>query len=233
MDDNRLYPSLTHHRFLVLAHRRELLKREVARLEGEGRSQLRILDVGGHQRPYYPLLASLCRQYVSVDLAGREADVLAEGERLPFADASIDLAICTQVLEYTRWPPDIVGEMYRVLRPGGRAFLSVPAVFPVHGHPHDSWRFMAGGLRILLKDFAEVRITAKGGSVASFFRTLNMYIWVFTGRRWSRPFRWVASRTLAHVNNMMGWYLDRWPKSGDQFAANWLPSLRSSRATCH
>jgi len=47
------------------------------------------------------------------------------GERLPFADASFDLAICWDVVEHVQNPELLLAELARVLRPGGRALLTV------------------------------------------------------------------------------------------------------------
>lgn len=219
---SRLYPPLTHNSYLVLSRRRELLQEEIDDMVREGLQNLTVLDVGGHEKPYQPLFAPLAERHIALDLGHREADVHGLGEALPFVTNSVDVVLCTQVLEHVWWPLDIVREIYRVLKPGGRAFISVPAVFPQHGGPYDNWRFMSGGVRVLLDDFAQVRVMAEGGSIASFFRTLNMYLWVFTGRRWSRPLRWLLKRTAFPVNNLLGWYLDRWVQAGDAFAANWL-----------
>jgi ubiquinone/menaquinone biosynthesis C-methylase UbiE len=43
---------------------------------------------------------------------------------IPLADASVDRAICHNVLEFLRDPDAFVGEVYRVVGPGGRFVLS-------------------------------------------------------------------------------------------------------------
>jgi DNA gyrase subunit B len=48
--------------------------------------------------------------------------VVAPGEQLPFADASFDLVVCRQGIQFMR-DDEAVKEMLRVLRPGGRACL--------------------------------------------------------------------------------------------------------------
>lgn len=50
---------------------------------------------------------------------------LAEGDAtaLPLADATVDCALCVQVLEYVPDVPAALAEMHRVLRPGGRLVL--------------------------------------------------------------------------------------------------------------
>jgi SAM-dependent methyltransferase len=47
------------------------------------------------------------------------------GEYLPFADASFDLAIAWDVVEHVHNPDLLLAELARVLRPGGRALLTV------------------------------------------------------------------------------------------------------------
>jgi 2-polyprenyl-3-methyl-5-hydroxy-6-metoxy-1,4-benzoquinol methylase len=46
------------------------------------------------------------------------------GERLPIADASIDIVVSFQVLEHVRNPRSVIREVFRVLKPGGLAFIS-------------------------------------------------------------------------------------------------------------
>ncbi len=47
----------------------------------------------------------------------------AGAERLPYPEASFDVAVSTQVLEYVQDVPGALAEIHRVLRPGGRALL--------------------------------------------------------------------------------------------------------------
>jgi len=51
---------------------------------------------------------------------------VADGQRLPFADASFDRIICTETLEHVEDVGQTLGELARVLRPGGRLAVSVP-----------------------------------------------------------------------------------------------------------
>jgi SAM-dependent methyltransferase len=47
-------------------------------------------------------------------------------ESLPFRDNSIDLITCNMVIEHVQNPARFVGEIARVLRPGGRAIIHTP-----------------------------------------------------------------------------------------------------------
>lgn len=59
-----------------------------------------------------------------VKAAGRGRVVAATGELLPLRDNSIDLVVSLQVLEHVRDPRRVIQEIYRVLRPGGVAFIA-------------------------------------------------------------------------------------------------------------
>ena len=71
----------------------------------------------------------------------------AENEFLP--DDSFDCIVCTEVLEHTLQPFAAVAELRRLLRAGGRLFLSVPFNFRIHGPLPDCWRFTEHGLRAM------------------------------------------------------------------------------------
>jgi SAM-dependent methyltransferase len=66
--------------------------------------------------------------------------VLYEGRRLPFDDATFAVAGAMNVLEHVDDPQGFVGELVRVVRPGGHVVLSSPNFFRVIGlrdyHPH-------------------------------------------------------------------------------------------------
>jgi SAM-dependent methyltransferase len=51
---------------------------------------------------------------------------VADGQHLPFADASFDRIICTETLEHVLDPRLILEQLARVLKPGGRLAVSVP-----------------------------------------------------------------------------------------------------------
>ena len=69
-----------------------------------------------------PAMLAIARQRAA-DL-GREADLRdGDAERLPFDDASFDTVLCALSLCTIPSPVAAVGEMRRVLRPGGRLLL--------------------------------------------------------------------------------------------------------------
>jgi SAM-dependent methyltransferase len=55
-----------------------------------------------------------------------------ETQRFPDADGSYDIVICNQVLEHLKNIFGPLGEMHRVLKPGGHLMLSVPNISALH-----------------------------------------------------------------------------------------------------
>lgn len=114
-----------------------------------------VLDVGCGRKPYRRLTPA--ESYTGLDLdtptnrALATADVYYAGGTLPFADASFDAVICSQVLEHVFEPEVFLREIGRVLRPGGRLVLTVPFVWDEHEQPRDYARYSSFGLRALLE----------------------------------------------------------------------------------
>ena len=109
------------------------------------RPEARVLDVGCHIGRLMLRLRERGCVTVGVDIvrrdllsghrrmAGQEPPatfVLGDGGRLPFADASFDFAACTETLEHVADANLALREMARVLKPGGRAVVSVPDALP-------------------------------------------------------------------------------------------------------
>ena len=71
-----------------------------------------------------------------------------------------DYVVCTEVLEHTRQPFDAVDNIFKILKPGGLAFITTPFNFRIHGPLPDCWRFTEHGLRELFKKFIILEIEA-------------------------------------------------------------------------
>ena len=126
----------------------------------------RLLDAGCGNKPFQPWYGPLVSRSVGIDATGERADVIGLLDLLPFADATFDTVLCTEVLEHVSDIEHAVGEIKRVLVPGGHALVTVPFLYPVHEAPHDYNRLTHQGLRRLLErhGFEVLTVEAKGGA---------------------------------------------------------------------
>jgi SAM-dependent methyltransferase len=221
--NGRLHPSLTHHSYLVLRRRSELISGWLKRVEGDA---LRVLEVGGRYQPYRPLVQHRARQYVALDiLQSPLVDVVGNGESLPFRSGIFDLVIATGVLEYFPEPKRPLQEIHSVLKPGGFVIASVAAIAP-RAVDEEHWRFLPAGLRYVFSDFAEVEIVPEASSVASFFRYLNWSLSIFCRYE---PVRRVFHYTAVPCINLLGLGLERLAKShNDNMTGNYSVIARKA-----
>lgn len=104
--------------------------------------------------------AKLAPHWVSVDLYD-ESDLIDfhyDIHDLRFPDESYDVVVCNAVLEHVASPEQAIGELRRVLRPGGRIWVEVPFNQPYHAAPADFWRVTPSGLRIWMRGFEETAL---------------------------------------------------------------------------
>ena len=69
--------------------------------------------------------------YVTADIESPLAKVKMDIHYMPFADNSFDSVLCNHVLEHLNNDLQALGEIRRVLKPGGWAILQVPFFAPV------------------------------------------------------------------------------------------------------
>ena len=92
------------------------------------------------------------------------ADVVVEPNCLyPIRSGSLDGIGCFAVLEHCRKPWQVVAEITRMLKPGGKAFIDWPFLQPVHGFPSHFFNTTREGLRSVFEDNGfEVEICTTG-----------------------------------------------------------------------
>ncbi len=122
-----------------------------------------VLDVGGGRGAAHDDAwpAEVRRLRVDVSPIHRP-DVVGDALQLPVRDGSVDAVTMFEVLEHVPNPWTAIEEARRVLREGGTLLGSAPLVWPIHGDPHDYFRFTDAGIRALLHPFQDVRLVPIG-----------------------------------------------------------------------
>jgi SAM-dependent methyltransferase len=221
--ERRLRPALSDPNFLVLRSRRIIFERWFSQIN----DATMVLDIGGRHQPYRPLLGNRVGRYVAIDLLQTPlVNVIADGQRLPFASETFDLVIATQVFDYLPDPRQGATEVLRVLKPGGVFCLSVAAFAPRFGE-EEHWRFTPTGLRSILSGFEKIEIVPELSSVGGLLRASNLAFRSFAAK--NRAALKVYEVTVCPAMNLLGLGLERLKLApNDQFAPNF--SVRAVRS---
>jgi len=159
-----------------ILHFETLIEDSVAAFAASLPPAARVLDAGAGESRHasnFPL-----QRYVAVDLALGDPnwdysrlDAIADLSALPFRDATFEACLNVVTLEHVRRPRAALGELARVLKPGGRLLLVVPHAWEVHQAPHDYFRYTRYGVRYLIETagLEPVEILPMGG----YFRFLS------------------------------------------------------------
>jgi SAM-dependent methyltransferase len=130
----------------------------------------RVLDAGAGHHRYREVLAfaryeSTDFEHVFARTPKEDYDFVCRLEDIPRPDDSYDVVINTQVLEHVEYPQKVIDELYRILKPGGKLFLTTNQTFWVHHSPYNYYFFTRHGLQSLFEHagFSVVSITARGG----------------------------------------------------------------------
>jgi SAM-dependent methyltransferase len=121
-----------------------------------------VLDVGAGLRENLPHVIQLDA------LAYPNTDVVANAEALPFADESFDGVVASNLLEHVAVPANVIREMRRVCKVGGRIYVDFTSVHPFHGFPHHYFNATQTGLEWLMREIggADGTVEADEGWVA-------------------------------------------------------------------
>ncbi|MFP5284226.1 MAG: class I SAM-dependent methyltransferase, partial [Thermoanaerobaculia bacterium] len=100
----------------------------------------RVVDLGAGGRRITP--GTICVDFHP--WAG--TDLVADVQRLPLRDESVDVVFATGLLEHVEDDRAVISEMARILRPGGLAHVELPFLQQYHDDPIDCRRFTVSGL---------------------------------------------------------------------------------------
>ncbi len=223
-----------------LWHQREMLEEAKRRTPPTAR----VLDAGageGRFRPYFEHA-----RYTDIDVAVGEQswdysglDTLGSLDRLPYADNTFDVVLCTMVLEHVMEPQLVLNEIARVLRPGGSLYVSVPQQMWQHQKPYDFFRYTSYGLRYLLD---------KAGLDIAFIKPMGGYFWQLSfeiqslaywvlprpRRRWLNALRYPALVVVQGICivalPLLLYYLDRLDRFKD-CTIGWVLEARKRMST--
>ena len=162
--DIMVLPKIALRPSLVTNHRQ---KEKIRRfIESFGTHSV-LIDLGSSSR-------RLSRNIVNLDLFPNcNVDILSDIHSIPLKDDSIDGVIITGVFEHIEKPETVAKEIYRILKPNGLVFASVPFMQGYHPDPTDFQRYTIEGIQRLFYMFERVEVcnTRGSGSTISWLLT--------------------------------------------------------------
>lgn len=174
-----------------LSRRIEVNRYEVLRMLEEARATIpagaRVFDAGSGEGRYRDYFAHT--RYTGLDLAVGDdtwdytgLDVLGDLRELPFGDNTFDYAVCIQTLEHVNEPMQVTREIGRILKPGGRYYLTAPMNWHQHQKPHDFFRYTSFGFRHLVENSGMRVVELRPWGGYFWFLSFNlqmMHAWIF------------------------------------------------------
>jgi len=117
-----------------------------------------VLEVGSKDYGSTASFRDFYRQseYVGLDMSeGKGVDVVIDLTHSTgiLAENHFALAICCSVLEHVQRPWLFAPNLTRLIRPGGKLYMSVPWVWRYHAYPDDYFRFSHRGVMTLFDEF--------------------------------------------------------------------------------
>lgn len=157
-------PSITNPFYFIRISLYEKIRQLAPQLQGS------LLDFGCGSKPYESLFINATR-YVGLDYesAGHShlnenIDVIYDGKNIPFADEQFDSVFSSEVFEHIFNLQEIIPEIRRVMKKGGKILITCPFVWNEHEVPVDFARYTQFALKDLFeKNGFEILTQDKSG----------------------------------------------------------------------
>jgi len=143
MDYTYIEPKLPTLGRLISLNRKHSGESMLRMLEYEAMNDVEIsgnvLDLGGGENSKYraDLPQDIDYKSINIDPDINPTWLVNPGEPFPVEDNTFDCCICLNTLEHVFDARFLLGEIQRVLKPGGKVYITVPWIFRIHGHPDD------------------------------------------------------------------------------------------------
>lgn len=141
----------------------------------------KVLNIGSgdsnYSRLLHPSNSILCLDYpVTNQRYINIPDVYGDACTLPVANESMDVVLLLEVLEHIGEDLQAIDAAKNVLKNGGKLFLSIPFMYPIHDSPHDYRRFTLYGARFILKEhgFRILTEIKHGNSLVTVIQLTNL-----------------------------------------------------------
>lgn len=132
--------------------------------------EARILNLGSGAKTFK-------REIINLDIQPYgHVDIVANGLALPFPEELFDLVLMEYVVEHVCDAEQLKREVFRVLKPGGLVYATVPFMQGYHGNPDDYYRFTASGFPFFWRSFEPVKSGVFGGPASALVCSVKEFL---------------------------------------------------------
>jgi SAM-dependent methyltransferase len=113
-----------------------------------------VLDAGagtGRYRKIFDHCTYESADFAKLDKKYGELTYVCDLAKIPVENERFDAIFCTQVLEHLPDPVSVLRELNRVLKAGGKLYVSAPLFYEEHERPYDFFRYTRYGLRSIIE----------------------------------------------------------------------------------
>jgi SAM-dependent methyltransferase len=142
-----------------------------------------VLDLGGGSDPgYWGFIdkRDSDAKIIKIDIMSKYSpDIVASLEReLPIKSNSVDCVLLFNVLEHIYAHHQLVKEIHRILKKGGKFYCSVPFMMNIHADPYDYHRYTKNALENILTEagFKDFKIVTYGGLFLVIAELINVVL---------------------------------------------------------
>jgi len=147
-----------------------------------------VIDLGCGIKPYKELICNNSNviSYTGIDFksaiheeyAMGKPELFWDGMTIPLDANSADVILATELLEHCAEPENVLREINRVLKPGGKLIFTVPFLWCIHLVPHDEYRYTPFSMERHLTNagFGNVELKALGGWDASLAQMIGIWL---------------------------------------------------------
>jgi ubiquinone/menaquinone biosynthesis C-methylase UbiE len=177
-------PPITNTAYLIRRRLLQHIAKHIPELNGS------VMDFGCGSKPYKSLFK--VSEYIGVDFKGQGhsheneiIDVYYDGHHLPFEDQRFDGIFSSEVFEHVFNLEEMLKELNRVLKPGGKLLVTCPFAICEHEVPNDFARYTSFGLKDLLErnGFEIVVFEKSGTAIETIIQLFISYFYTFVIRK--------------------------------------------------
>jgi ubiquinone/menaquinone biosynthesis C-methylase UbiE len=144
----------------------------------------KLLDVGCGSKPYKAIFD--VDEYIGIDIEvsghnhnSSDIDKYYDGKVIPYDNNSFDHVFSSEVFEHVFNIDELLNEIHRVLKVGGKFCFTCPFVWDEHEQPYDYARYTSFAIHHLLSKhgFELIKLDKSTSYVETVFQMLSAYVY--------------------------------------------------------